>query len=179
MRFRVWAPRPASLAVVSPEGLRVPLAREDGGYFSGTSDRLGAGSRYAFSLDGGAATPDPASRFQPEGPHGPSEVVDPTAFAWTDERLARRRRCEGQVIYELHVGTFTPEGTCDAAARRARRRWRDLGITVVELMPVAEFPGRFGWGYDGVDLFAPTRLYGAPDDLRALRRRARTRSASA
>ncbi len=164
VRFRVWAPRPASLAVVSPEGLRVPLAREDGGYFSGTSDGLGAGSRYAFSLDGGAATPDPASRFQPEGPGSWSEVIDPDRFDWSDEGWIGVSAM-GQVIYELHVGTFTPEGTFDAAARHLASL-RDLGITVVELMPLADFPGRFGWGYDGVALWAPSRLYGRPDDLR-------------
>ena len=164
VRFRVWAPRPASIAVVAPDGLRVPLAREDGGYFSGTSDGFGAGSRYAFSLDGGAATPDPASRFQPEGPGSWSEVIDPDRFDWSDEGWIGVSAM-GQVIYELHVGTFTPEGTLDAAARHLDSL-RDLGITVVELMPLADFPGRFGWGYDGVALWAPSRLYGRPDDLR-------------
>ena len=166
VRFRVWAPRPASIAVVAPDGLRVPLAREDGGYFSGTSDGFGAGSRYAFSLDGGAATPDPASRFQPEGPHGPSEVIDPRPRSPGPTTAgAACRRC-GQVIYELHVGTFTPEGTCDGGGARSWPTCATSASPCVELMPVADFPGRFGWGYDGVDLFAPTRLYGRPDDLR-------------
>ncbi len=106
-----------------------------------------------------------ASRFQPEGPHGPSQVVDHTRFAWTD---ANWRGCtlEGQVIYEMHIGTFTPEGTWRAAADRLEAL-RDIGITLLEIMPIAEFPGQFGWGYDGVDWFAPTRLYGEPDDARA------------
>ena len=106
-----------------------------------------------------------ASRFQPEGPHGPSQVVDHTRFAWTD---ANWRGCtlEGQVLYEMHIGTFTPEGTWRAAAERLEAL-RDIGITLLEIMPIAEFPGKFGWGYDGVDWFAPTRLYGEPDDVRA------------
>ena len=106
-----------------------------------------------------------ASRFQPEGPHGPSQVVDHTRFTWTD---ANWRGCtlEGQVLYEMHIGTFTPEGTWRAAADRLEAL-RDIGITLLEIMPIAEFPGKFGWGYDGVDWFAPTRLYGEPDDVRA------------
>jgi maltooligosyltrehalose trehalohydrolase len=164
VHFRVWAPRPASVTVLSPDGVRVPLTREDGGYFSGGSERFRDGSRYAFSLDGGDATPDPASRFQPEGPAGWSEVVDPDRFDWTDARWSGVSAV-AQVIYELHLGTFTPEGTLDAAARHLAYL-RDLGITVVELMPLGDFPGRFGWGYDGVSLWAPSRLYGRPDDLR-------------
>jgi maltooligosyltrehalose trehalohydrolase len=108
--------------------------------------------------------PDPASRFQPEGPHGSSEAVDPSRFAWTD--AAWRGVPLGQaVIYEMHIGTFTPEGTWQAAMRELPAL-ADLGITVLEVMPVAEFPGRFGWGYDSVDLFAPTHLHGRPDDMR-------------
>ena len=105
------------------------------------------------------------SRYQPDGPHGPSAIVDPSAFRWTDGRW-RGLQADGQVIYELHVGTFTPEGTWRAAAAELDAL-ADLGITIVEMMPVADFAGRFGWGYDGVDLYAPTRLYGTPDDLRA------------
>ncbi|MES1164960.1 MAG: malto-oligosyltrehalose trehalohydrolase, partial [Verrucomicrobiota bacterium] len=128
-------------------------------------DGLTAGGRYAFRLDDDPHPyPDPASRFQPDGPHGPSELVDPATFAWTDgawKGIAAR----GSVVYEMHVGTFTPEGTYAAAAERLPLL-ADVGVTVVEMMPVAEFAGRFGWGYDGVDLWAPTRLYGRPDDLR-------------
>jgi maltooligosyltrehalose trehalohydrolase len=120
---------------------------------------------YAYRLDGGPACPDPASRFQPAGPHGPSEIVDPGAFAWNDAEWPGITR-EGQVIYEMHIGTFTAAGTWEAASRELPELAQS-GITVVELLPVADFVGDFGWGYDGVDLFAPTRLYGRPDDFRA------------
>jgi len=141
------------------------LEREESGYFSGTVKEAKEGSRYRFRLDGGGVFPDPASRFQPEGPHGPSEVVNPKRFRWTDEPWGGAElRC--QVMYEIHVGTFTPEGTWDAA-RQELAELASAGITAVEVMPVAEFPGNFGWGYDGVDWFAPTRLYGRPDDFRA------------
>jgi maltooligosyltrehalose trehalohydrolase len=139
------------------------LEPESGGYFSGLLAGATAGSRYRFDLESGTY-PDPASRFQPEGPHGPSEVVDPASFSWTDEDW-RGVPPEGQVIYEMHAGTFTREGTWDAASEQLGKL-AELGITVIELMPIADFVGRFGWGYDGVDLFAPTRLYGRPDDLR-------------
>jgi maltooligosyltrehalose trehalohydrolase len=118
---------------------------------------------YRYRLESGAF-PDPASRFQPEGPHGPSRIVDPTQFKWTDEKWRGVSR-KGQVIYELHIGTFTPGGTF-AAAMEKLEYLRDLGVTLIEVMPVADFPGRFGWGYDGVNLYAPTRLYGEPDDFR-------------
>ncbi|HEX3176735.1 MAG TPA: malto-oligosyltrehalose trehalohydrolase [Methylomirabilota bacterium] len=162
--FRVWAPRARSVDVVSQYGDVTPLLAEERGYFCGTAP-LREGDRYRYRLDGGELYPDPASRRQPEGPHGPSEVVNPDAFRWTDGgwRGVTRR---GQVIYEMHVGTFTREGTWASAARQLAELAR-FGITVIEMMPVADFPGHFGWGYDGVALFAPTRLYGAPDDLRA------------
>jgi maltooligosyltrehalose trehalohydrolase len=164
--FRVWAPQARAVAVVfAPDaGLTgLDLAREAGGYFSGWVAGARAGMRYRFSRDG-AGYPDPASRYQPEGPHGWSELVDPGQFPWTDEGWRGRPPAE-LVIYELHVGTFTAEGTWAAAAERLPAL-ADLGVTMLEIMPVAEFPGRFGWGYDGVDLFAPTRLYGPPDDVR-------------
>jgi maltooligosyltrehalose trehalohydrolase len=140
------------------------LRGEGNGYFSGPVAEAKTGMLYRFVLDEGTF-PDPASRFQPEGPHGPSQIVDPTAFKWTDDRWPGVSR-EGQVIYEMHIGTFTPEGTW-AAAQEELPELAQLGITVLEVMPVADFPGRFGWGYDGVNLFAPTRLYGRPDDFRA------------
>ncbi|ACG74984.1 malto-oligosyltrehalose trehalohydrolase [Anaeromyxobacter sp. K] len=166
VHFRVWAPACAQVEV-RLEGARAgchALAAEPGGWHAGLVPGLGDGARYRYRLDGGAAYPDPASRFQPEGPHGPSQVVDPSRFGWTDAGW-RGLRPRGQVLYELHVGTFTPEGTW-AAAERELLGLAELGVTAVEVLPVAEFPGRFGWGYDGVDLFAPTRLYGAPDDFR-------------
>jgi maltooligosyltrehalose trehalohydrolase len=143
----------------------ITLTPEDQGYFSGEVPEAGAGTLYRFRLDGDEALyPDPASRFQPEGPHGPSQVVDPGEFRWTDGQW-RGTSLKGQVIYEMHIGTFTREGTWAAAARELPELAR-AGITLLEVMPVAEFMGRFGWGYDGVDLFAPTRLYGTPDDFR-------------
>ena len=166
--FHVWAPSRKRVQVVLESGPGAPaeidLIEEDG-YFSGTAVQAAAGTRYRYRLDDSATLlPDPASRFQPDGPHGPSEIVDPYGFAWTDSGW-KGVTLEGQVIYELHVGTFTDEGTWDAA-RRHLPELAETGITLVEVMPVADFPGRFGWGYDGVDLFAPTWLYGQPDDLR-------------
>lgn len=164
--FRVWAPRYEAVDVVldGESGRAHPLSAEPGGYFGGTVPEVGAGTRYRYRLDGGDACPDPASRFQPEGPHGPSEVVDPDVFEWTD-RHWRGPDFKGQVFYEMHVGTFTPEGTWAAAAEQLAAL-AEVGVTVLEVMPVNEFPGAFGWGYDGVDWFAPTRLYGTPDDMR-------------
>jgi len=168
--LRVWAPAAGGRVQVvhgDPPRQAALLEPEGDGYFSGTVAALGDGGRYAFRLgDDAKLYPDPASRFQPDGPHGPSQVVDPGRFAWTDSGW-RGVGPAGQVLYELHVGTFTSEGTY-AAAARALPALRELGVTVIELMPVADFAGRFGWGYDGVNLWAPTRLYGAPDDLRRL-----------
>ena len=165
VHFRVWAPRCREV-VVEIEGLNpAALQPEIGGYFSLWSLPARAGMRYRFRLGrNGKALPDPASRFQPEGPHGPSEIVDPEDFAWTDGAWRGRAR-EQLVIYEMHVGTFTPDGSWEAASRELPVL-AELGITCLEIMPVAEFPGRFGWGYDGVNLFAPTRLYGRPMDFR-------------
>jgi maltooligosyltrehalose trehalohydrolase len=162
--LRVWAPAAQRIEVVLEDGAAYALVPEDAGYFSGVVD-MGAGSRYQLRIDDGPARyPDPASRFQPDGPHGVSEVIDPAAFAWTDDGW-RGVTLEGQVLYELHVGTFTAEGTWAAAMRELPELAR-LGVTTIEVMPVAEFEGRHGWGYDGVDLFAPTHLYGRPDDFR-------------
>jgi maltooligosyltrehalose trehalohydrolase len=146
------------------EGESHALAPENDGYFSGAVPAARAGFLYRYRLDGAEAYPDPASRFQPEGPHGPSQVVDPGAYPWTPSEW-RGVRLDGQVIYEMHIGTFTREGTWEAAARELGQL-AATGITVLEIMPVADFAGRFGWGYDGVNLYAPTRLYGTPDDFR-------------
>lgn len=163
--FRVWAPRRRSVSVVL-EGSEKPtaLAAEGGGYFSGVVETAGRGTLYRFLLDDDVAFADPASRFQPEGPHGPSQVVDPGEFTWQHEDW-RGVPAARRVLYELHVGTFSREGTW-AAAQPHLLELAELGITMLELMPVHDFAGRFGWGYDGVDLFAPTRLYGDPDDFR-------------
>ncbi len=166
--FLVWAPRPRRVQLRLESGPGAPavheMERTSSGYHRLHHPAAAAGTRYRFVLDGEMSCPDPASRFQPEGPHGPSEVIDPRAYRWSD---AGRRGItpHGQVLYELHLGTFTREGTWSAAARRLEAL-AELGITTVELMPVAEFPGDFGWGYDGVDLFAPYHHYGHPDEMR-------------
>jgi maltooligosyltrehalose trehalohydrolase len=172
VHFRVWAPRRQRVEVIfegqQSDGVSKPpvveLQPEGNGYFSGLAKAASAGMLYRYQLDGEAQFPDPASRFQPLGPHGPSQVVDPAPIAWTDQEW-RGVPARGQVLYEMHIGTFTQEGTWQAAARELPELAR-AGITVLEVMPVADFPGRFGWGYDGVNLFAPTRLYGPPDDFR-------------
>jgi maltooligosyltrehalose trehalohydrolase len=167
--FRVWAPKVQHVDVVlesagKSEVDAYPLTREEGGYFSGVIEAQ-ARQRYRFRLDGSEQLyPDPASRFQSEGPHGPSEIVNPKQFQWTD-RNWRGVHLAGQIIYEFHTGTFTPAGTWRAAAEKLPALKAD-GITLLEMMPIADFPGRFGWGYDGVNLFAPCHLYGTPDDLR-------------
>jgi maltooligosyltrehalose trehalohydrolase len=143
------------------------LSREDeaDGYFSALVPEAAAGMCYGFRLDGGPGVlPDPASRFQPLGPTGPSQIVDPSTFRWSDSGW-KGLTIHGQVLYEMHLGTFTSEGTWQAAQERLPDLV-DLGITVVEIMPVADFPGNVGWSYDGVCFFAPTRHYGRPDDFR-------------
>jgi maltooligosyltrehalose trehalohydrolase len=168
--FRVWAPKPREVDVVvedcaGSEPVVYPLTSEPDGYFSGAVN-VGAGRRYRFRVNGGETLyPDPTSRFQPEGPHGPSCVIDPGQFRWADTNWPGVK-LKGQIIYEMHIGTFTKDGTWRAAAEQLSELAR-IGITVIEMMPVAEFPGKFGWGYDGVDLFAPSHLYGTPDDLKA------------
>ena len=157
--FRVWAPNSKKVAVQlsSPNGGEtkiLPLEPETNGYFSGLVPEARVNSLYKFQLDSGAF-PDPASRFQPEGPHGPSQIVDLNAFRWTDHAWRGIER-EGQVIYEMHIGTFTPEGTWSSAIEQLPELAR-LGVTVLEIMPVADFPGDFGWGYDGVNLSSRPR----------------------
>jgi len=171
VHFRVWAPSCSRVEVLLSDGRQdgeaerlLALSREAGGYFQGTSPEAAAGWRYRYRLDGGESFPDPASRFQPEGPHGPSQGIDPNGFPWSDGDWPGVLR-EGQVIYELHIGTFTGEGNWHSAMGQLPALG-ELGVTMVEVMPVADFPGRFGWGYDGVNHYAPTRLYGTPDDLR-------------
>jgi maltooligosyltrehalose trehalohydrolase len=150
--------------VLQESGGSIELNQVTGGYFEGVGPDASHGTRYKFRLDHGEPFPDPASRFQPEGPHGASQVIDPTRFAWSDT-VWNGKSIRGQVIYEMHPGTFTREGTW-AAARRELPELAALGVTVIELMPVAEFAGKFGWGYDGVAWFAPFHHYGEPDDLR-------------
>ncbi|HET6879944.1 MAG TPA: malto-oligosyltrehalose trehalohydrolase [Pirellulales bacterium] len=169
--FRVWAPERRSVEVVfdgADENLpRLELEREIGGYFRGVSPAANAGALYRYRLDGDDAQlfPDPASRFQPHGPFGPSQVIDAERFTWTDSSW-NGVAPKGQIIYEMHVGTFTPEGTWRAAEQQLPEL-AAAGISLLEIMPVADFAGQFGWGYDGVNLFAPTRLYGSPDEFRS------------
>jgi len=163
-RFRVWAPRPRTVELeLVPSGRRIPLQRGDAGYFDGVGEGVRPGDRYLYLLDGERRRPDPASRLQPEGVHGPSEVVDPSAYVWRHQPVARA--VDEYVIYELHLGTFTREGTFDAAAAQLSRLV-ELGVTAVELMPVAAFPGRRNWGYDGAHWFAVQSTYGGPEGLR-------------
>ena len=166
VHFRVWAPEHTSVDVViagDPPSFH-PLDSEEGGYFSGLVTTAHTGTLYKYRLDGTDWYPDIASRFQPQGPHEYSQVVDPDFFSWTD-RSWTGVKLPGQVVYEMHIGTFTKEGTWKAAAEHLAYL-AETGITVLEIMPVNEFPGQFGWGYDGVHPFAPTRLYGSPDDFR-------------
>jgi maltooligosyltrehalose trehalohydrolase len=160
--FRVWAPR-ASQVEVDVEGRREALAGEGLGTFAGRVPAV-PGDRYRYVLDGGDPLPDPCSRSQPEGVRGASEVVDPAGWGWDEGGWAGLDRRD-LVIYELHVGTFTPEGTFAAAAGRLAEL-RELGVTAVELMPVATFPGDRNWGYDGLYTWAPHPAYGGPDGLR-------------
>jgi maltooligosyltrehalose trehalohydrolase len=164
VHFRVWAPKCRRVDVVI-DSVAMPIAAEENGYFSGVVADAGAGTLYQFRLDGKERLyPDPASRFQPRGPHGPSQVIDPKAFRWTDQGW-RGVAAEGQVISETHIGSFTPKGTWAGAIEKLPLI-KDVGITCLEIMPVAQFSGKFGWGYDGVDLFAPYAEYGTPDDFR-------------
>ncbi len=163
--FLVWAPnaREVDLHLLRGGDELLKMAPLQRGYFHGAIKNLEAGSRYLFQLDGARDLPDPASRFQPEGVHGPSEIVDVGQFHWTDQDW-RGSSLERSVFYELHVGTYTAEGTFDALIPHLPELV-ELGITTVELMPVAQFPGSRNWGYDGVYPFAPQNSYGGPASL--------------
>lgn len=169
---RVWAPEIAAVDLVIESGASAGthrLTREANGtdgFHTLTLAGVVEGDRYRYRLDGGPSLPDPASRYQPEGVHGPSQVVDASRFHWSDEAW-RPPTLHDLIIYEVHVGTFSPSGRFDGVTERLPLL-AQLGVTAVELMPVADFAGERGWGYDGVDLFAPSRAYGAPDDLRRL-----------
>ncbi|HEY2036019.1 MAG TPA: malto-oligosyltrehalose trehalohydrolase [Steroidobacteraceae bacterium] len=170
VRFRLWAPAAARVELVleaeSGAAPALPLEQAADGWFELVTDEARAGSRYRYRINGEALVPDPASRRNSQGVHGPSEVVDPEAFDWTDADW-RAPPWRQSVIYELHVGTFSPEGTFAGAARRLEHLQR-LGVTAIELMPLAEFPGSRGWGYDGVLPYAPASAYGSPEDLKSL-----------
>ena len=163
--FRVWAPEAQSVALrLGADGL--PMARQERGWWSADVADAAHGADYAFALDGGDPLPDPRSPWQPHGVHGFSRVVDHLRFQWTDAGW-RPLPLASAIFYELHIGTFTPEGTFDSAIKQLGHL-KQLGITHVELMPVAEFSGNWGWGYDGVDLYAPHHAYGGPDALKRL-----------
>jgi maltooligosyltrehalose trehalohydrolase len=163
--FHVWAPNAKSVEAVFG-AWRVPLTRDSRGWWSASVGEAGAGTDYAFSLDGGNPVPDPRSPWQPYGVHGASRAVDHSAFKWTAQQW-QPPPLSSAVIYELHIGTFTPGGAFESAIERLGYL-KELGVTHVEIMPVAEFPGDRGWGYDGVDLFAPHHAYGGPDALKKL-----------
>jgi maltooligosyltrehalose trehalohydrolase len=172
VRFRLWAPKAQGVGVClqnvasSNKEEQFALEKRESGWFELTTKAATVGTRYQFQIDGGIKVPDPASRFQPADVHGPSEVVNPRAFRWKDEQW-HGRPWEEAVIYELHAGAFTPEGTFNGVSERLDYL-RDLGVTAVELMPVADFPGRRNWGYDGVLPYAPDSSYGRPEDLKHL-----------
>lgn len=170
VRFRVWAPEAQSVEVVQfDKGSAAachPLQRDADGYWTAEISGIGAGTRYAYSVNGDEPRPDPAARFQPEGVHAPSQVVDPAGFAWNDTEW-RGVPLDNLIIYEAHVGTATPEGTFDALIAKLPYL-RDLGVTALEIMPIHDFPGCRNWGYDGVDLYAPANCYGGPDGFKRL-----------
>jgi maltooligosyltrehalose trehalohydrolase len=166
VRFRLWAPNQTKVSLVLNEGSRVPMTRAEDGWHELTSPTCKAGTLYRFVLEDGLAVPDPASRFQPADVHGPSEVIDPAGYAWDDDSW-RGRPWEECIVYELHIGAFTQQGTFRSAIERLDYL-AELGITAIEIMPVADFPGDRNWGYDGVLIFAPDSSYGRPDDLKAL-----------
>src|ERR687891_2920880 len=167
VRFRLWAPgqRQVFLLLAGRDDA-VPMAATDDGWFELTTADAKAGSRYSFRLEDGKAVPDPVSRFQPDDVHGPSEVIDPAAYRW-EQADWRGRPWHETVLYELHLGTFSGEGTYDGL-RRKLDHLAALGVTAIELMPLADFLGTRNWGYDGVLPFAPDASYGRPEQLKAL-----------
>jgi maltooligosyltrehalose trehalohydrolase len=168
-RFALWAPgaKTIDLCLDAGRGEEIlPMARREGGWFGAARDGVNAGARYRYRVDGELRVPDPASRYNPEDVHGASELVDPDAYEWRDGGW-RGRPWEEAVVYELHVGTFSPQGSY--AGVEARLDYLvELGVTAVELMPLADFPGGRGWGYDGVLPYAPESAYGRPEDLKRL-----------
>jgi maltooligosyltrehalose trehalohydrolase len=165
--FLVWAPRAqqVDVRIVEPRARTVSMLSVGGGYFHAVVEGVAAGALYTYRLNGEKERPDPASRYQPQGVHGPSQIVD-SRFAWNDSHW-RGIPLEKYVLYELHVGTFTPEGTFEAIIPRLATL-KDLGVTVIEIMPVAQFPGDRNWGYDGVYPYAVQASYGGPLALKRL-----------
>lgn len=168
LRFRLWAPsaKRVELCLEDDAERLLPMQAQADGWFELITTQAQPGSRYRFRIDGGMRVPDPAARYQPEDVHGPSEVIDPRAWSWQDTAW-RGRPWEEVVCYELHIGTFTPQGTFAAACTHLDHLI-ELGVTALQLMPLAECPGTRNWGYDGVQLFAPEHRYGKPNDLKVL-----------
>ena len=166
--FRVWAPSVASMSIIIKGGPNeIAMARDREGYFVASCDHLPVGTNYFYLLNGEKQRPDPVSRYQPEGVHGPSEVIDPGSFNWEDQDW-RGLSLEKLILYEIHTGTFTPEGTFEAILPLLDYLKHDLGVTAIELMPVSQFPGERNWGYDGACLYAPQNSYGGPSGLKKL-----------
>jgi maltooligosyltrehalose trehalohydrolase len=166
VQFRVWAPGVNALALeVNPERRRIEMQRDGEDFEAAVPDAV-PGDTYCFVFDDGRRRPDPVSRSQPHGVHGPSQIVDPGAFVWSDQDW-KGIALQDYIFYELHTGTFTPAGTFAGVASKLDHL-RELGITAIELMPVAGFPGNRNWGYDGVDLYAPHSGYGGPQELKGL-----------
>lgn len=176
VRFRLWAPKATSvdLRLLGSSQRDLPMRQLEAGWFELVCGDAKRGSQYQFVIDSQQAVPDPASRYQPVDVHGPSEVVDPEAFEWNDVNW-RGRPWDEAVIYELHVGTFSPEGTY-AGAEKKLDYLAELGVTAIELMPLASFPGERNWGYDGVLPYAPAQSYGRPEDLKRLIEKAHARN---
>lgn len=166
VRFRLWAPAARQVLLLVDEEMPVTMQAIGAGWHEWISHQVSAGSRYRYQIDNELCVPDPASRYNPDDVHGASQLIDPATFEWQDSAW-HGRPWEEAVIYEIHVGTFTPEGTF-AALEEKLDYLAGLGVTAIELMPVADFPGRCNWGYDGTLLFAPDSVYGTPEDLKRL-----------
>ena len=166
VRFRLWAPSAARVVLLIGDEAPVSMPAVEDGWYQWISPQAQAGSLYRYQIDDGLCVPDPAARYNPGDVHGASQVIDPAAFDWHDDDWCGRS-WEEAVIYEIHVGAFTPEGTFAAVEQRLDYL-AALGVTAIELMPVADFPGQRNWGYDGTLLFAPDSIYGTPDDLKRL-----------
>jgi maltooligosyltrehalose trehalohydrolase len=167
-RFRLWAPSASAIELVLADGRGsrvMSMPKQSGGWREVVADAA-PGTRYSYRIDGKLDVPDPASRYNPEDVHAPSVIVDPAAYEWPDEEWRGRPWCEA-VVYELHVGTFSPDGTFRGVERRLDYL-ADLGVTAIELMPLADFPGKRNWGYDGALQYAPDATYGTPEDLKRL-----------
>ena len=164
VRFRLWAPSAQKVDLILDSSAPLPMEAHEDGWFKLIEPNAKVGSKYKFLINGTLSVPDPASRFQPDDITGASQIVDPRAFDWPDDHWKGRPWHE-MVIYELHVGTYTQDGNYSALETKLDHLV-ELGVTAIELMPVAEFPGMRGWGYDGVLLYAPDYIYGSPNDLK-------------